>query len=254
MKKEIRLVNEEKKILQVTTIDERWYVKEVENKTTGLPGFMYVPSVTWIAEHYPKGIGFYKWLADKGWDEAEAIKSAAGDKGSRVHQAIADLIDGIELKLDVKYPDPKTGEERELSLEEYEAIASFVDWYRLNKPEIMFKEFVLFNDEYGYAGTADLVCKIKDKIHLIDLKTSQYIWPSHKLQVSAYKKAIGYKIDKLSILQLGYKKNKAKYKFTEVEDCFDLFLAAKKIWENEQKGVSPKQKDYPLTLKLEEVK
>ena len=33
-----------------------------------------------IAGHYPKGIAFYKWLAEKGWDESQALKSAAGDK------------------------------------------------------------------------------------------------------------------------------------------------------------------------------
>jgi hypothetical protein len=42
-----------------------------------------VPSVTWISGFWPKGIGFYKWLADKGWDEAEAAKQAAGDKNEK---------------------------------------------------------------------------------------------------------------------------------------------------------------------------
>ena len=94
MKKEIRTVDKERGILQVTTVDERWYVKESKDEETGLPKHEYVPSVTWICDHYPKGVAFYKWLASKGWDESQAIKSAAGDKGSKVHYAIRDLIEG----------------------------------------------------------------------------------------------------------------------------------------------------------------
>jgi hypothetical protein len=70
-------------IVQITTYDERWYAHEVKDPITGIPFIKFVPSVTWIAESYPKGIGFYRWLADKGWDEAEAIKEAAGDKAQR---------------------------------------------------------------------------------------------------------------------------------------------------------------------------
>jgi hypothetical protein len=81
MQKHIRVVDEKKRIVQVTTTDERWYVRESADEKTGLPSYKYVPSVTWIAGHYPKGVGFYKWLADKGWNEAEAIKTAAGGKG-----------------------------------------------------------------------------------------------------------------------------------------------------------------------------
>src|SRR4051794_35372068 len=86
MKKIIRETDEKNGIVQVTIADERWYIKEVEDPNTKLPKFLYVPSVTWIAGHYPKGTEFYKWLANKGWDESQAIKVAAGDKGSKVHE------------------------------------------------------------------------------------------------------------------------------------------------------------------------
>ena len=250
MRKTIRQVDNEKRIVQVTTVDERWYIKENTDKKTGLPILEYVPSVTWITDHYPKGTAFYKWLANKGWDEAEALKIAAGDKGSKVHFAICDLIDGKEVKIDSKYMNPTTEEMEELTLEEYECILSFVDWVNEVKPKIHHRELTVFNNEFGYAGTIDLICGINDKIYIIDFKTSQNIWPSHELQVSAYKHAYREKIDKLAILQLGYKKKKKRYKFTEVDDQFDLFLAAKQIWEKETKGVQPKQKDYPLSIKL----
>ncbi len=108
-------------VLRVTTTDERWYrVKEEE----------YVPSVTWIAGFYPKGIQFMKWLASKGWDEAEAIKNAAGNKGSKVHQAIEDLITGKKHEVihNSMYMNHDTGILEELTVDEYASVISFNDF------------------------------------------------------------------------------------------------------------------------------
>lgn len=259
MKKEIREVDKKQGIVQITTFDERWYVKSITDKKTGLPEHKFVPSVTWIAGFYPKGIPFYKWLAQKGWDEAEAIKQAAGDKGSKVHQAIADLIDDKEVKMDAKYPNPTTGQEEELKVEEYEAIMSFTNWFNLINPEVIARENVVFNENQDYAGTIDLLCRIDGDLWIIDFKTGQYIWPEYEIQISAYKEAVlnskieGIEKDKeinLAILQIGYRRNKNAYKFSEIEDKFKLFLSAKEIWQNEVKGIEPKQKDYPLSLIL----
>jgi len=103
----------------------------------------------------------------------------------------------------------------------------------------------------GYAGTVDLLCEINGEPWIVDFKTGQNIWPSAEIQVSAYKEAItDIPNIKLGILQLGYWRTKTKYKFTEIKDKYDLFLAAKRIWQNDQEGVEPKQKDYPMELKL----
>lgn len=252
MKKEIRTVDKAKGILQVTTYDERWYFRDKVNPETGLPDYEFVPSVTWICDHYPKGTAFYKWLASKGWDESQAIKTAAGDKGSKVHYAIRDLIEGKAVSIDAKYKNNSTGEDEELSFEEYDCLMSFVQWHKDAKPEFVSCEFAVWGD--GYAGTVDLLAKIDGKLFLIDFKTSQYIWPSMELQVSAYKHALedqGSEPVSLAILQVGYRLNKKRYKFTEVEDHYQEFLAAKTIWAKETKGVQPHQKDYPLRVKLD---
>jgi len=252
--KEIRTVDKEKGILQVTTVSERWYVRDMVDPETGLPKYEFVPSVTWICEHYPKGIAYHKWLASKGWDEAEAIKNSAGDKGSRVHYAIRDLIEGKTVAIDAKYKSSSNEEPKELSLEEYECVMSFADWFKETKPEFADCEFTVFGE--GYAGTVDLLCSIGGEKFLVDFKTSQSIWPSHRLQVSAYKHALDLEESErekinLAILQVGYRLNKKCFKWTEVEDQFNLFLAAKEIWKNEQAGVYPSQKDYPLQIKLD---
>jgi hypothetical protein len=244
------LIDDDKRgILQVTCHDERWYLRPSTDSITGLPTWQSVPSVTWIASFYPAGIGFYKWLASKGWDEAQAIKEAAGDKGSKVHNAIADLLNDKSIDMDAPYLNPSTERLEPLTLEEYEAIKSFTEWHTTIKPKLIAQDITVWNDVDGYAGTVDAVFNINNILYIVDFKTSKYIWPSHRIQVSAYKHALpDMNNAKLAILQLGYRK--MGYKFTEIEDCYDLFLAAKRIWFEETKGQQPSQKEYPLSLSL----
>jgi hypothetical protein len=253
MKIEIRKVDEAKGIVQITTTDERWYQS----------GEKFYPSSSWIADYYPKGIGYYKWLANKGWDEAEAIKNAAGEKGSKVHKAIEDLLKGRELEMDDKYWNDTLKTAEELTPEEWHCIMTFKEWYEDFKPDqVLATEISAINTRHGYGGTIDFVCIKGTTVYVIDFKTSANIWKSHELQLASYGKLLGYtelhkqypkKIDglKLAILQLGYTKNKTKqYKLTEIEDKFDLFLHAKAMWEEENKDKQPAQKNYPLTIRL----
>lgn len=252
MKKEIRYVNEEKQLVQITTFDERWYAQPTQDEATGIPAYNFVPSVTWITHYYPKGEAFLRWYAKHGWDEAEALKQAAGDKGSKIHLAIADLLAGNVVRLESKYINKSTGQEEELTPLEYEAVMSFAEWYAETKPEVLDFEYAVWNNAEGYAGTVDLKCRIDGEVWIIDLKSSQDVHPEHELQVSAYKHAEGEEdVTRLAILQVGYKRNKTKkWKFTEVFDTFGVFLATKAIWKNETEGVAVSQKDYPLAISL----
>lgn len=237
MKIETRKVDNERGIVQITTSDERHY----------LVGDKYYPSVTWICGYYPKGIGYMKWLSEHGWDEAEALKVAAGEEGSKIHRAISDILNGKTVKIDDKYSDNDGNEPKELTAIEYEAIMSFVSWLNETQPEVLKVDYTLVNEQEGYAGTIDMKLRINGEIWIVDIKTSKDIYPSHELQVSAYKKA-DPECQKIAILQVGYTRNKAKFKFTEIEDQYPLFQAAKAIWTKETAGVQPQQKDFPLEL------
>src|SRR5205823_4120979 len=91
------------------------------------------------------------------------------------------------------------------------------------------------------------------------------------LQISAYRTALengenplfeknpnGTETDKLvdmsglrtAILQVGYDRNKAGYKFTEVEDAFPLFKVAQQIWKAEVGDNTPgfTKRDFPIVL------
>jgi hypothetical protein len=240
-------------LVQITTPDERWYaakpLKEMDELATLSPEDFY-PSSTWICSFYPKGKQYMKWLADKGWDNAEEIKNAAGEKGSRVHHACDDLMQGVEVKIDAKYPD-KDGEMAELTAEEYGICMTFRKFLEDEQPEILGIEYTVLNHEHKYAGTVDIKCRIKSDdyqfVHIIDIKTSADVYPSHEIQVSSYKEA-DPECEKIDILQVGYKRNKSGYKLTPIVPQFDVFLAAKRIWQKETEGVVIPQRLYPLSL------
>lgn len=250
--KEIREISEDGKIVQITTWDERWYVETEKNDDGRIMRMLTYPSVTWISSHYPKSVALIQWIAKQGLDESEAIKSAAGDRGHRVHQAITRLLQGETIGIDSSL-DNASGGQHVIKLEEYEALMSFVHWYTTVKPKIILNEQVVFNYEYEYAGTVDLVCEINGVKWLIDFKTSQSIWPSYEVQVAAYKHTLAMEqlgVEKIGILQIGYKRNKNGYKFTALEDQFRLFLATKAIWAKEVGMVKVYQKDFPTALVL----
>lgn len=247
MKIEIREFKSEG-VMQITTADERWYI---------MPDGKEYPNVTWIADCWPKGVYFYRWLASKGWNEAEHIKNLAGEKGSRVHHAVNDLLRGNPVALDGFYPSNEDGENKELSAEELDSIISFADWFEAVKPKVLFFNKLVANEEMGYAGVLDLYCEIGGVRWLIDFKTGQNVWMSAKLQVNGYKLGLPYLYGggkfgsvKLGILQLGYGANKRGYKLTEVADSPDLWMAVFRIWKEEFGNIKPKQKDYPRLITL----
>ena len=240
-----RRVTKQPGIIQITCSDERWYFREDDER--------FFPSVTWIAGFYPKGVEFYKWLASKGWDESVAIKEAAGERGRRVHNAIEQLLVTGSVKMDDVFRVGDTDVLTELTVDEYEAVMSFHAWYNETNPEILGVEEVAYNEEYDYAGTLDLIARIGDKVWVIDLKTSQQVWPEHELQISAYRHTEVGKSHAGAILQVGYKRNKKRFKFTEVEDKFDLFLSARNSWSHETATIQPLQRDFPQSLTIPEV-
>lgn len=249
MQKEIKLVDEKRGIVRVTMADERWYIKAVMNEE-GLPEVKSQPSSTWISHFYYTSPWLVKWIAEKGMDEAEAIKKAAGDKGSKVHKAIDMWLSGIEIKIDTKVK-TETGE-AELTAEENEIFQSFIGFYRMYKPTVVAHDYVNWGN--GYSGTVDLKCIINGELGILDFKTSQQVYTDHKLQISSYKHADEDKdkIQKLWILQLGYRRNKDKFKLTEVDDKFHLFQNAMQTWKEERGDEQPKYIEYPLVYPTKE--
>jgi hypothetical protein len=101
---------------------------------------------------------------------AECMESAR-DFGTAVHKMIALDIAG---ELDEDALDPKLA-------------AVLMQWHRvccMVRPEILLSETPLYCSAHHFAGTADLILKIKGVLSIIDLKTGLY--GSAGAQVAAY--------------------------------------------------------------------
>ncbi len=251
MKIEIRKTKENG-VTQITTLDERWYSKTVDDV------LYFNPSITWVARYAPMPPALLKWYADKGMDEAEQVKRDAGEKGSKVHQAIESLLLGNEVKLEDGFKNPDTGVLEELTPDEYWCIMTFAAfWEDYNKEHevklIDTEQSVWVNagkgEKYGYAGTRDFKVLEDGKPKIWDIKTSKDVHLGHEVQLSALKHA-DPDDPAIAIIQVGYARNKNGWKVTDIEDKFHLFQASKLYWLEANPEAKPKQKDYPSKIVL----
>ena len=190
------------------------------SRTYKIDGKSY-PSVTTICALYPKGEGFYKWLSGVGWERSQQIRDDAGVRGHNIHTRIKQFFETEDMDFEG------------LTSEEIDMLKNFIEWwYDLKDTKVIASELIVINKEVGYAGTVDLILEIDGVKWIIDFKTPKNIWPSHEIQLSAYKHC-GHEDAKIGILRL----NGYEYKFVEIEDKFDLFLAVKKIFDYENKQV-----------------
>ncbi len=141
-----------------------------------------VPSVTTIID---KTLGWNKnalinWAknsAIKGLDP-DKIKRQAGDIGTLAH-----LI--IESNLQDKPIDLLDWSVNTISIATL-ASDSFFRWWEEKKLELVYSEIPLVSETYLFGGTIDLVASNQYGTYLIDFKTSNNIYPEHKIQISAY--------------------------------------------------------------------
>lgn len=238
---------------KITIPDEHWYQSSATKK--------WLPAVTKILDAYPKGIGYQLYLQQVGMNAGEILRKA-GEIGSQVH-ALIDSWAKLPKDYVISYLD-ETGKEK-YPFEVWELFCRAMNFFEVYKPEIIVHEFSFANDSLGYGGTIDMICKIDGKIFLIDYKSGNYIYESHKLQVAAYAKAWNLlnpdlKIDFAGILHLksdtrtvNYDKMQGigwKLIYTDLYEIdFQDFEHTHKIWLREHSDDKPKIKEFPLSFK-----
>lgn len=221
----------------------------------------YMPSTTTLLDAYPKGAQYYAWLKQHG-EDSDNIRDEAGRRGSNVHDMTERYDMGEEVTLlDASgYPSMK--------MLEWSQFERYVEFRNQTMWEMELCETNLVSKQLGYAGTLDRVFKYNGKRILVDIKTSAAIYPTHLLQLAAYKKLIetetDYTIDEVAILWLNAKtrtagKNGAiqgagwqlvRYTDEEVTKALEVFNATKYLWEVENGSTKPRMTVYNLSHKL----
>jgi hypothetical protein len=157
---------------QINVLDQRFYRRNEE----------YYPSVSSILNYFPKNQFFHSWLKDVGHN-SDIIASKAAAEGTQVHNAVESFINGNEINWIDEYGNAI------YSLDVWKMILKFADFWNTHKPELIATEYHLFSDNHKYAGTADLIVKLKGKVWLMDIKTSNSLHTSYDLQLASYAKA-----------------------------------------------------------------
>ena len=234
----------------------------------------------WAVSHildvgYNKGIGFVIWLLSKTSEEAKQILEETGNRGTRVHMAVANLVIGNSVKLDDVYIDRITGHGRKLTDEEWGFIRSFAQFVEDYKPISISLEQTISSTKKGCAGTYDWICTIeltakvgigknakikKRRVRvLLDFKTSSAIHDAYNMQLGAYwdilrerKQASGLHT---AVLRLGTK-HKCGYEFklwTPKQTAYHVkvFNAIKVIHMFKEGPPEPTIKEFPAEIKVD---
>ena len=224
----------------------------------------YLPAVNHILGcAYNKGEGFYRYLLNSNREEAEKKLKFAGNRGSRVHQAISDLIRGFKIGLGTKFIDEVSNTTAPLNYDEWRAVLAFTRWAEEYKPKTIWNEHSVCNGKF--AGTLDWFGKIeyegKEVLCVVDFKTSSAIWGDYPLQLAAYRATITGKDIYTAILRIGTRHKKG-YEFVvydpkETRKNYADFLSVLSLYEREHESFDPsKIVEMPdeLSINIETIK
>jgi hypothetical protein len=234
---------------QLTFLDSRFY-------STEDGGF--VPSVTTILECYPKGAAYYNWLKENGKD-ADEIRDEAGRRGSVVHK----LTEFYDAGYEVSLINPQG--QIEYKLNEWAMFERYVEFRSRFQFVTDSIELNIISKELGYAGTIDRIIDMDGEKILLDIKTSNAIYPSYWLQLAAYRSLLmnkaGIRVNKVAILWLNAK-TRTEGKKGDVQGIgwqlitkddtdkeLQLFNATLNLWAAENTTSKPKSLTYQISHK-----
>jgi len=186
---------------------------------TVLDDTIFLPSSTTILGSAPKDwLG--RWRGQVGNWEADRIMNEALDKGSRVHLAFSEMLNGSIILLNGhKYPNYTKEQIEAIQAENKKPIVILSDqqemlevwrlkqFFDIVKPKVEAMEMSVYSEAYGYAGTLDHLWYIeageydlggrnnkltidKTGFYILDLKTGKEDKHNHPEQLASYMYAV----------------------------------------------------------------
>ena len=120
------------------------------------------------------------------------------------------------------------------------AFNGFLKWRDLFKFELVHSEHLLVSEKYQYGGQID-ISAIQGNLSLIDLKTSNDIYPDHVVQLAAYNNLWNENnpdnlVKNHFILRIGKQGGFAYYDLSEsqIEYGFEAFTIARRLHDLEK--------------------
>lgn len=234
---------------RITFLDNRFYRSENS----------FIPSVTTILDAYPKGAAYFQWLKSTG-ENSDEIRDDAGRRGSTVHDLTERYDNGEEINL--------LNESGNMAFKmiEWSMFERYIEFRNKFPLTILETELTIVSESLGFAGTLDRLIELNGKKILLDIKTSNAIYPSYWLQLAAYEKLLnerGVFVDEVAILWLNAK-TRTDGKKGDIQGIgwqlvlhgddrkkdWELFKATQSLWIAENGNSKPKETVYSLSHKL----
>lgn len=233
-------------------LDKRYYKRNGE----------YYPSITTILQYYPKGKYFEDWIKQVGYN-SDIIARQSADEGTQTHHLIEKYLDGEKISF------LSENGTAICSLNVWNMVLRFVDFWDTHKPELLESEIHLFSEKFKIAGTCDLVIRLNGVLWLIDLKTSNNLHISYDLQIAAYAQCWNEmfpdnKIQRTGVLWLKSGKHKASkiehkvqgkgWELYEsprsIKQNWNYFKIIQKLYKLENPKIDPYETNIPYVVQL----
>ena len=231
---------------QITTNDSRFYED----------GKLTYPSVTFVLSYFPKGKHFEEWLKKVGYASDFIVKKAA-DEGTLVHNLIEQYLLGKKVDL-MENDNPR------YDIKVWKMFLRFVEFWETTKAELVETEVFLYSDSLNIAGTCDLVCKINDKLWVIDVKTSNQLQTTYDVQAAVYSRCFeecyDQKVDNVGILwlkspKIGPKKGSLQGKGWEVyeskrtqDENLEIYKHVRALFDLDNPNLKPISEKWPTSV------
>ena len=131
-------------------------------------------------------IGWAVKITKEGKDHRKAMESAA-DAGTLAHTLVERYCNDLLGVPNEDITEAFDGYTEEQVISAKNALKAFMAWREGTKLTIVASELQVVSESDLFGGSIDLVFKDADgKIHICDVKTTNYLLPDHLIQVSAY--------------------------------------------------------------------
>lgn len=152
--------------------------------------------------------GLVRWRTKVGDAEANRISKEARTLGTAIHAVCEAVNRGQLVPMDKPALTP--------------FLRVYQQWYRREVSECVAVEETVWSDRYGFAGTLDVVMRLKDgRLALVDLKSSNSVSETYRAQTAAYAAAYaertGEMVDTRLVVQMPSREPGALY-VTEFDD------------------------------------
>ena len=131
-----------------------------------------------------QGWGFLRYFHRRKPDLTDPLRSAHSGVLNDLAELGTNVHDWVEYDLTHEGFPPDVD-----SVEMSQMIDAWEDFKFMHEIEVVEVEVTVFNLEYGYAGTFDILAYVDGVLTLIDLKTSRKVHASHLMQMAALKQA-----------------------------------------------------------------